>query len=150
MRWRFTDRVIEWTLWTSITTRKLVSLEEYSLLEGQGRDGVFPESLILESCVHAVRWLALASTGFEDSVELAGVRDFALRRTVSAGAVLDISADIAERRADGFEASCAVHVGSECVADGRLALAIAPAASCHEVANLRVLWAEIGGTTQTA
>ena len=64
MRWQFTDRILHFQPWKTISVLKAGSLEEYSLLERWGEPGQAPAALLLESCIQAARWLVEGSSGF--------------------------------------------------------------------------------------
>lgn len=145
MRWRLIDRIDEFERWTSICGRKTVSLEEYSLLEPLGRKGHFPESLVLESCVHLVRWLAAASSDFEQSCALLEVEPFVFEHETSPGNTLTVSATVLDRRNDRLEVECSVAIGSLRYAHGRIALSLLPLKEMDLVDNARTLWRELYG-----
>jgi hypothetical protein len=147
MRWRFVDRVTSFEAWRSITGRKAVSLEEYYLLQPLGREGVAPESLLLESCVELARWLVAASSGFSQIAELAAAEQFAFREGATTGTVLRIAETVAYRAAGRLFADCRVTVEEQTVAAGRLALSLMPADGAFQAGELEELWREIHGAT---
>jgi len=146
MRWHFADRIDAFEPWDRIRGRKSVSLEEYYLLEPLGREGEFPESLILETCVHFARWLVAASTDFQSLALLNGVHDFQCDATVREGARLDVHVRLERGPAKPVTALCTVSSGESETARGTLTLEIIPAADYSDPAELRMLWTELHGT----
>ena len=143
MRWRLIDSIEDVDAWTSIRGRKTVSLEEYSLLEPLGRKGHFPESLVLECGVHLVRWLAAASSDFEQSCTLLEVGPFVFEHETSPGNTLTVSATVLEKQNDRLEVECRVAIGSQPYAHGRLALSLLPLKEMDLADNARTLWREL-------
>jgi hypothetical protein len=143
MRWRFVDKVDSLTPWQEARGRKAVSLEEYSLLLPQGREGEFPESLCLESCVALVRWLVAASSGFERTCVLNEVQEFALTERVTMGDMLEIRATVIHRNEQGLVAECGVNCRNAPVAQGRIAVTFLPLAGACDGELLSGTWKEI-------
>lgn len=145
MRWRFVDRVTAFEPWTRIEGRKCVSLEEYSLLDAFGREGEFPESLVIESCVQFARWLVAASSGFRQFSTLVSVGGFLFENTVRPGHALDVAVTITARSDDLIETRCEVSVPSGTVGKGVLCLRIVPLHDFNDPDNMRVMWKELRG-----
>ena len=141
MRWRFADRIDAFEPWTRISGRKSVSLEEYSLLTRLGREGVLPESLVVESCVQLARWLVAKSSSFEQTCLLAGIDSFAFEREVGMGDSLRMTVTVRDRSEDSFSAHCEVSD----VAQGELLLTLIPLAETCDPENTATLWHEIYG-----
>lgn len=147
MRWRLVDKITDFEPWRSIGGRKAVSLEEYYLLQPVGREGVLPESLVLECCAELARWLAAASSGFERMAELGGVERFVFERQAVLGDVLHIDERVAELGDSGLSVECRVAAETGTVASGRLALSLVPVGSAFRPGELEELWREIDGAT---
>lgn len=145
MRWRFLDRIDQFDEWASIEGRKSISLEEYSLLKPLGRKGCFPESLIVESCVHLARWLVAASSGFERTGVLQAVDHFCFDREVGPGSVLTLSLSVADRQATGVRLDCRIVAGAHPVSRGTITLALLPLHECAVDVDMRALWQELYG-----
>jgi hypothetical protein len=145
VRWRMLDRVDDMAPWAHIAGRKAVSLEEYMLLEPFGRRGVLPESLILASCVDLARWLVAASSAFALTATLREVQEFDLARTAGMGQVLELTADVRDRRPDALALECGATCAGKPVAQGRLVMAFVPAGECFEPAALAAAWEELYG-----
>ena len=144
MRWRFVDRVTAFEPWRRIAGRKAVSLEEYQLLKPFGREGVLPESLVLESCVEHVRWLAAASSGFQQACVLEAVEGFNFSGQAGMGAVLEVEAKLAGGAGAGpLQASCRVTAGGQEIAAGRITLGLVPLAESFDRDFVESLWREI-------
>jgi len=143
MRWRFVDKVDSLTPWQEARGRKAVSLEEYSLLLPQGREGEFPESLCLESCVALVRWLVAASSGFETTCVLSEVQEFAFTGRMTMGDVLEMKATVIRRNEHSLVAECSVHCRNVAVAQGRIAVTFLPLAGAFDEELLSGTWKEI-------
>jgi hypothetical protein len=150
MRWRLIDRITRFEAWRAIEGRKAVSLEEYSLLEPLGRKGAFPESLMLESCVHLARWLVAASSGFERLCVASEVERFQIDRGATAGAVLDVSVTVSSRHADALRVACGVSSESRGIGRGAFEVSLFPLDAAAAAADMRTLWQELHGKTQGA
>jgi hypothetical protein len=146
MRWRFVDRIESYFEWQSITARKAVSFEEFYLLEKQGRRGELPESLLLESCVEALRWLIVCSSGFQLSAVLHSIDAFSLHTPACCGDVLRLTATIDERSPDTVSAFCTVLCSRAKLAAGRICVKTMPLDACFDRSLLQGMWKEIHGT----
>jgi len=145
MRWRFVDRIDAFEPWVSASGAKAISLEECNLLKPFGRKGEFPESLILESCVHLLRWLVVKSSEFESACVLDGVADFAFRESVGMGEVLGLSATICRRDGATVESRCVVSCSGGQVAWGTLTVRLVPLSESFDAVALRGMWDELYG-----
>ncbi len=145
MRWRFIDRIEAYEPWMRIGGRKAISLEEYHLLDVLGRKGVFPESLVLESCVHLVRWLVGASSDFSLSSTLLEVERFAFEHETHPGAVLTVTATVLDKQDDTLKVSCNVMSGNRRCGHGVITCALIPLADIASVEDSRTLWRELYG-----
>ena len=144
MRWRFTDRVERFEPWRAIETRKAVSLEEYSLLERFGREGAFPESLVLECCVEAARWLVAASSGFDQAGVLEAVESFAFSGPAGMGDALEIKVALAGPAGQPpLQLDCRVTAAGRTVAAGRIAVGLVPLAEGFDRDWVGGLWREL-------
>jgi len=145
VRWRFVDRIDRWEPWRSIAVRKAISLEEYSVLDRFGRRGVFPESLAIEICVQAGRWLAVRSSEFRSLALLAGL--FALRFEGEAGIgdVLVARLAVTSRDDRGFEATGDVSAGERRIAAGAFAFELADLGVYDDPDLTRGWWRELHG-----
>jgi hypothetical protein len=143
MRWRLVDSIEDVEAWTSIHGRKTVSLEEYSLLEPLGRKGCFPESLVLESCVHLVRWLAVVSSDFRQSCVLLEVGRFSVEHETKPGAVLTVSAKVLDKQEDKLTVECEVVIGGQRYGHGTIMLFLVPLGEIAVAEDMRTLWQEL-------
>jgi len=141
MRWRFVDRVDEFEPWARISGRKSVSLEEYSLLARLGREGVLPESLVVESCVHLARWLAAKSSDFEQTCLLAGIGSFTFEREIGMGDSLLMTLVVQDRSEERLKVHCEVSNAAQ----GELLLSLIPLAETCDPENTATMWHEIHG-----
>lgn len=146
MRWRFADRIDEFHPWDSIRGRKGISLEEYSLQERFGRPGVMPESLVLETCVHFARWLVSASSEWHESCLLKEIEDFTYESEARMGNNLRIEVSVKERAGAHVWMQCAVSTEDRLIAQGNLALDLAPLSDLQDPESLRIMWQELYGT----
>jgi 3-hydroxymyristoyl/3-hydroxydecanoyl-(acyl carrier protein) dehydratase len=148
MRWRFVDRVTAFEPWQHIAGRKAVSLEEYKLLEPLGREGVLPESLVMECCVELGRWLIAASTEFKQTCVLGGIDRFEFQAEAGMGAVLEV-----ETRLEGgagavpLRADCRVTAGGREVAGGKITLGLVPLAEGFDPDFTASMWSELRGAS---
>lgn len=140
MRWRFLDRIDYFAAWSELHGRKAVSFEEYSLLKPFGRKGAFPESLVLESCVAAVRWLVLRSSDFGTVPLLNGVDRFTFNHEVRAGDVLELEINLLEIESACVVAACSVRAGDRAMASGQLTFQSVEAARLWDPEKTRILW----------
>jgi 3-hydroxymyristoyl/3-hydroxydecanoyl-(acyl carrier protein) dehydratase len=143
MRWRFTDRVDTFVPWRSIAGRKTVSLEEYSLPDPFGRAGACPASLVMECCVELGRWLAAASSGFEQAAVLEGVEAFAFRGAAGPGDALAVTVSVTRRGAEALDVDCRVEAGGRPVAGGALRLVLVPLGEGFARDRVAAQWREL-------
>lgn len=143
MRWRFTDRIEQFEPWARIKGRKSVSLEEYSLLRPFGRDGVFPEALVVESCVHLARWLVVRSSDFRQSGLLARVTGFSFESQTGMGDALTMVLTVQARRDETLELTGEVLGSARCVGRGDFALELTPLADLCDPEDLKAVWQEL-------
>jgi 3-hydroxymyristoyl/3-hydroxydecanoyl-(acyl carrier protein) dehydratase len=144
VRWRFADRITAFEPWARIAGRKAVSLEEYALLDRFGRGGVLPESLVLETCVEHLRWLAAASSGFREACFLEEVERFAFAGRVGMADVLEVSVALSGPAREGrLAAQCRVACAGRAVAEGSIRARLVPLAESFEPERVELLWREI-------
>ncbi|HUT35539.1 MAG TPA: hypothetical protein VNE39_18770 [Planctomycetota bacterium] len=148
MRWRFVDKIETLQPWQAATGRKAISYEESSLCEPLGRRGILPESLVLESCVHLVRWLVAASSQFASTCLLGEVERFALLREVGIGDSLALATTVLAREPDRLRVECRAESGGQAVAEGVLSVALLPLAACAPPEDTRSLWRELSAPHQ--
>ncbi len=146
MRWRFVDRVTAFEPWQQIAGRKAVSLEEYHLLQPLGREGVFPESLMIECCTELVRWLVAASSSFTQATVLAAIEEFAFDCPARMGCLLDLKARVTARDEGGITAECLVGSDGMMAASGRLGLTVFRLDEGLDPGELEGLWRELYGS----
>jgi hypothetical protein len=145
MRWHFVDRIDSYLEWKSLTARKAVSFEEFHLLEKQGRQGEFPESLLLETCVESLRWLIVRSSDFQWLAVLHAVDAFSVYTTACCGDVLSITATIDERTPDIIVASCTVFCARGNLADGIISAKTLPLDAYDDRSLLQGTWKDLHG-----
>jgi len=97
MRWRFTDKVLDFVPWHSIVTLKAGSLEEYSLLERWGSPGEAPAILTLEACIHSARWLVEASSAFRQTLAPLEISHWRALEGLRPGERLRVNLSVEER-----------------------------------------------------
>jgi hypothetical protein len=143
MRWRFTDRIEAFEPWVFIRGRKAVSLVEYSLLNLLGREGVFPESLVLESCVHLARWLIMRSSDFKNTCLLSGLDDFNFNQEVGMGDILRTGITVAQRRGHSLKADCEITNGERLIGYGTLTMGLTDLTGFADPEAMKALWQEL-------
>lgn len=148
MRWRFVDRITRFETWAAIEGRKTISLEEYSLLEPLGRKGSLPESLVVESCVHLARWLAIVSSAFEQTCILLEIGQFIFEPMNSVGTALTVSLKFTDRHSHDVHCACSVTSEGRMVAHGALIVSLLPLQELVVGEDMRGLWQELYGKTQ--
>jgi 3-hydroxymyristoyl/3-hydroxydecanoyl-(acyl carrier protein) dehydratase len=146
MRWRLVDRVTDLEPWQRIAGVKAVSLEEYYLLEPLGRQGVFPESLVIECCQQMFGWLVAASSDFETAAVLDEVDTFTFHREATMGQVLTLELAVSREAEGRVSADCRVTAETGPIASGRLGCVLVPLAEGADPGELRGAWQEIHGT----
>lgn len=148
MRWCLTDRIHKIENWKSISGRKLSSLEEYCLCEPLGRQGVIPETLVVESCVELLRWLIAVSSDFKKICILHSIEDFKLSGDCGMGEALEIMIEIVEHNGDMITAQCRVSGRKTEIATGKIQVELCPLAECFEPEILAEQLKELYGTAQ--
>jgi 3-hydroxymyristoyl/3-hydroxydecanoyl-(acyl carrier protein) dehydratase len=139
------DRITRFEPWAAIEGRKAVSFEEYSLLKPFGRNGSFPESLLLECCVESARWLVTASSGFTQTSILSEVREFRIEREVGMGDSLEIVAHVQQRGEDDLRVECRVACSRGNVAYGDVIVALGPLNESFDREWVEGYWRELYG-----
>ena len=158
MKWRFLDCIISFEPWAMIAARKAISLEEYSLLKPFGRKGDFPEGLILECCVEAVRWLVAASSGFAQVSVLSEIEGFRftakmpipatadkMPTMVGMGDVLEIAATVKQRGENDASIECCVKCSDKDAARGEITVALLPLNESFDREFVESMWRELYG-----
>lgn len=147
MRWQLADRVDSFDPWVAIAGRKAVSFEEYSLLRPFGRQGTFPESLVLEACVALGRWLVTASSQFSLTGTLSAVHRFQWEAPVGMGQVIKLEVQVRQRRQNEVDLECHAHSDGRTVAHGAVSIALLPADAFFAPGVLETTWKELYGAT---
>jgi len=145
VRWRFLDRIVRFEPWRAIVGRKAISLEEYSLPRPFGRMGSFPESLVLECCVEAARWLVAASSDFAQTSYLSEVREFRIERETRMGDALEVSASLTRRDGGQIEMECRVNCGDSLAARGTIVVDLMPLSEAFDGVFVQGMWRELHG-----
>lgn len=157
MRWRFVDRMHAYKEWERLEGVKAISLEEYCLLERQGREGAFPESLILESCIQLGRWLIIRSSDFAQSCNVEEIEYCNFESGVGMGDWLelviefeksDYAVDSADSKSNIRMMDCNAHAGGRLVAQGKIIVKLIELASIANPEDLKAMWQERYGTTE--
>ncbi len=143
MRWRFVDRIEEFQPWVSIKGLKAVSLAEYSLLNPFGREGAFPESLVLESCVHLARWLIIRSSDFKKTCLLSGLESFNFDREVGPGDILRMGITVSIGGEDSLRIDCKATDGERPIGYGTLTVEMMDIAVLADPEAMKALWKEL-------
>lgn len=73
MRWKLIDRITAYRRGATIAGLVAVPFEGAILLEPLGRDGVWPESLVLAAGCELALWAAAEASAWQTGAELAGV-----------------------------------------------------------------------------
>lgn len=146
MRWRLLDSVLQLEQWKSARGIKAVSFEEYTLREPFGREGLLPETMVMESCVELIRWLVADSSDFEMTCLLEEVTGFEWLGEAGMGDSLHIHATIIAREEACLTTDCRVAVGEREIARGRLRVGLVPMAESFDVEWMRGRWCELYAT----
>ena len=170
MRWQFTDKLELLQPWQSLRGTKAVSLEEYCLCEPLGREGVLPESIVIECCVHVAQWLVARSSGFRLTCELEAIDAFRFTGEAARGEVIaidvnatpDFQEDVAGgrlharcsvscidgfSRIDGFNRIDGFSRSDRLIAEGGLCVRLLPLAGYLDRETTEAMWRELHGET---
>jgi hypothetical protein len=149
VRWFFVDRVLEYEPWRRIVTRKAISLEEYYLHAPLGREGVFPESLLLECCAESAWWLLAASSSFTQVAEMTDVPLLTLTREATAGTVLTVTLTTDKPFTPSLPFHLCIDVTGDTqpIACGQLICRPAPLTEHSRTSLVRSRWEELYGQT---
>ena len=143
MRWQWVDKVDSMVPWQAAAGRKAVSLEEYCIALPLGREGEFPESLVLECCVALTRWLVEASSDFRMTCVLDEVAQFAFTGPAGMGDVLALEIAVTGRDERSLAADCRVRAGGREIARGRIAVSFIPLAEVGDAEWRAGTWKEL-------
>lgn len=80
MRWRLIDRIVEYRRGELIVGRIAVPFEGALLTEPLGRDGVWPESLLVGAVSELALWAAAEASAWKHGVELAAIEALLIRQ----------------------------------------------------------------------
>ncbi len=145
MRWCFIDRIESYQEWKFITAIKAISFEEFYLLDRQGRQGEFPESLLLETCIEALRWLIVRSSGFQLTSALNTIEALRLFTPARCGDVLRLTVNIEDCSPGNISAHCAVLCPRTNLAEGRISAETMPLHLYSDPSLLEGTWKELHG-----
>lgn len=143
MRWRFVDRVEAFEPWTFLRGRKSISLEEYCLLGPLGRQGVFPESLVLESCTHLGRWLVMKSSDFRNGGLLSEVPEFFFANECGMDQSLEMTVCVQKKEEGFIEAACDATAEGRPICRGVLILVLTGLGELVDPETMRATWQEL-------
>lgn len=143
MRWRFVDRIEAFGLWAFIRGRKAISLVEYSLLNPFGREGTFPESLVLESCIHLARWLVIKSSDFKKTCLLSELGNLNFNHEVGMGHILTMGITVTMRREDNLHVDCEATDGERLICYGALTLGLMDLTGLADPEVMKAWWQEL-------
>jgi 3-hydroxymyristoyl/3-hydroxydecanoyl-(acyl carrier protein) dehydratase len=143
MRWRFVDRIEEFEPWALMRGRKAISLVEYFLLNPFGRKGVFPETLVIESCIHLVRWLVMRSSGFKSTCLLSDLGNFNFNNEVGMGDILRMGVTVTMRREDSVQVNCETTNGERLIGYGALTVGLMDLTGVADPEVMKAMWQEL-------
>jgi 3-hydroxymyristoyl/3-hydroxydecanoyl-(acyl carrier protein) dehydratase len=143
MRWRFVDRIEEFEPWAFVKGHKSISLEEYILLEPFGRQGSFPETLSLESCIHLARWLVVRSSDFQQTCLLSEIDSFTFKNEASMGDTLNMVVSVRRRKDDLLEIECEATANIHHICRGTLTLDLVTLTDSLNPKTMRTMWQEL-------
>ncbi|MFA6567041.1 MAG: hypothetical protein WCS96_02410 [Victivallales bacterium] len=132
MRWCFTDRIHKIEEWKYVSGRKLSSLEEHCLCEPLGRQGVLPETLVIESCISLLRWLVTVSSGFKKTCIVSSIEEFKFSDVSGMGEAFEMIIEVAGRDGETITASCRVSGRKSEIASGIIHVELCPLAESFE------------------
>jgi hypothetical protein len=143
MRWRFVDRIEAFEPWIFLRGRKSISLEEYCLLEPLGRKGVFPETLVLESCTHLGRWLVMRSSNFVKIGLLSEVHEFSFANECGMEQSLEMTVRVQKKEEGSIEAACEATAEGRPICRGVLILGFMGLGELMDPETMRATWQEL-------
>jgi 3-hydroxymyristoyl/3-hydroxydecanoyl-(acyl carrier protein) dehydratase len=137
------DRIEAFEPWIFLKGRKSISLEEYCLLEPLGRKGVFPETLVLESCTHLGRWLVMKSSDFVKIGLLSEVRAFSFANECGMEQTLEITVRVQKKEEGFIEAECEATAEGRLICTGGLILGFALLKKLIDPETMIAMWQEL-------
>ncbi len=144
MRFRFVDRILDWTPERQIRGLKAASFEEYGLGERLGHRAALPETLLLESLFQLGNWLVMLSTGFRQMALIVRAGRVSFDAPLGAGQAMLMRVDVRIWRPDGILFDGEACVGSRRIAGGEGCLAVPVALDRYcDPSALRTLLGEI-------
>lgn len=151
MKFRFVDRILDWTPHQRIRGVKAVSFEEYSLKAPFGDDGRLPETLLLESFLQLGNWLILLSTDFQQMGVVVKLARVAFYDALRPGEQVEMEVNLRRGRDEGFLLSGEGRVNGRTIITGADCIAVTvPADEYVSAEDMRVLFSEIHQTTAGA
>ena len=144
MKFRFVDRITEWTPYERIAGIKAVSFEEYCLKEPFDAEPALPETLLLESFLQLGNWLILLSSDFQQMAMVVRISEVRFHRRLGPGQRVEMNVHLLRRNAEGFEFSAEGRIDGQPAITGFGCLAApVPTAEFGNSTDLRVLFSEI-------
>ena len=131
MRWRLIDR-IEGCSPKHISGIAVVTLEATVLPEILGRDGVWPESLLLGALCELAHWSAAWSSQWQHTVELQEITAFSIAKTATLGERLTL-----ELQWEHLSAQAKICGDLGCQASGVLLFTTVPLAQRQEAKTVQ-------------
>jgi 3-hydroxyacyl-[acyl-carrier-protein] dehydratase len=144
MKFRFVDRILDWTPHQRIRGVKAVSFEEYSLKEAFGDEGRLPETLLLESFLQLGNWLILLSSDFKQMGMVVKLAKVSFHDALRPGEQVQMEVNLRRGRDDGFLLSGEGRVNGRTIITGADCIAVpVPADEYVSPDDMRVLFSEI-------
>ena len=143
MKWQLVDRIDNFEPWSHIGGAKLVTLEEYHLLEPFGSLGELPPSLVLESIVHLTRWLIMASSDFQTGCVLVEIPHLEMRGKTGQGDTLILAASVIDKNAERLKVNVSAEVREALVCEGTLIYDLFSLSILLEPNDAKAIWTSL-------
>ncbi len=143
MKFRLVDKIVDYSKGISITTRKAISFEEYSLLKPWGRKGAFPETLILQIAVESASLLLAVTSEFREICLLKEVVSASFQKQTKPGDILSGTVDIHKTDETHWYCKFKISAGQNEISKGIFVAETIPLHSCFYTEDYILLWKEL-------
>lgn len=144
LKFRFVDKITQWSANDRICGIKAVSFEEYCLKEAFGDEARLPETLLLESFLQLGNWLILLSSDFQKIGMVIRISEIRFHDFLRPGQRVTMEVKIVRQHEDGIEFAGTGRIGDRDVITGFGCLAtLANAEELVGAADMRTLFSEI-------
>ncbi|MCB1193935.1 MAG: hypothetical protein H7A23_13290 [Leptospiraceae bacterium] len=140
MKWRFVDKIIFFESWKRIKALKAVSLEEYYILKPLGREGILPETLLMESSLQLARWFLEKSSEFTLSFVDFEIENFTIIEEVLMGESITMEVEMESKNPKEMTFLSKASIRDKMVAFGDITIQITNISLLHNKERRALLW----------